>query len=95
MPKKKNKNKLTPPPVEGAKKEEEEKTEDHGEGGTASGPKVAGTLDIGHFSIVLQLIRRLTTTEHHNKQFVNQGLLLAQPRTQKWLSRGEEAGLRG
>ena len=54
MPKKKNKNKLTPPPVEGAKKEEEEKTEDHGEGGTASGPKVAGTLDIGHFSIVLR-----------------------------------------
>ena len=48
--KKKQKNKPTPP-GEGAK---EEKTEDHGEGGTASGPKVAGTLDIGHFSIVLR-----------------------------------------
>ena len=75
MPKKKNKNKLTPPPVEGAKKEEEEKTEDHGEGGTASGPKVAGTLDIGHFSIVLQLIRRPIMTKHDNIQ-LNQGFLL-------------------
>ena len=35
MPKKKNKNKMTPP-VEGVKKEEEEKTEDHGEGGSSS-----------------------------------------------------------
>ena len=29
----------------------------------------------------LQLIRRLTTSEHHNKPFVNQGFLLAQVRT--------------
>ena len=32
--------------------------------------------ELGDFSIVAQLIFRLMTTEHHNKQFVTQGLLL-------------------
>ena len=36
----------------------------------------AGILESGHFSIVVQLIRRPMTTYHHNKQFSNQGFLL-------------------
>ena len=31
--------------------------------------EVAGILDFSHFSIVVQLIRRLTTTEYHDKEF--------------------------
>ena len=44
-------------------------------------PEVAGILDFGNFSIVVQLIYTLTTTQHHNKQFVKQGFHLAQVTT--------------
>ena len=40
--------------------------------------EVAGILELGQFSIVVQLIRRPTTTEHYAEQFVNQELLLSQ-----------------
>ena len=46
--------------------------------------EVAGILELGDFSIVVQLIHRPTGTdqvpgtEHHNKQFVTQGFLLPQ-----------------
>ena len=43
-----------------------------------SSAEVAGILELGYFSIVVQLIRKPTTTEHHNKQFLSQGLLLPQ-----------------
>ena len=39
-------------------------------------PHSVGILDFGHFSIVVQLIRKPTRTQHPNKQFVNQGFLL-------------------
>ena len=42
------------------------------------GAQISGILDSSSFSIVVQLIGRPTTTEHHNKPFVNQGFLLAQ-----------------
>ena len=32
--------------------------------------EVAGILDLGHFSIAVQLIYRPMMTEHHNKQFI-------------------------
>ena len=46
--------------------------------------EVAGILKLGLFSIVVQLIRRPMTTEHHNynKQIVTQGLFLPQCTTQ-------------
>ena len=48
---------------------------------------VAGILDFGDFFIVLQLIRTTMTIEQHNKQFVNQGFLLAHVLKQRWLKR--------
>ena len=40
--------------------------------------EVAGILDFGYFSNVVQPIRRPTLTEHQNKKFVKQGFFLAQ-----------------
>ena len=40
--------------------------------------EVEGILELGHFSFVVQLIPRTTTTGHHNKQFLTQGFLLPQ-----------------